>query len=171
MIDDIDLTAPFSQNEMKEKFDLIKVDKMMEISKNLYCLGPIERVTDFEKDNPKLKTFKEGEWVQDKVLDDTALVYVGKKGCYILTACSHSGICNICEKVKRTFNKPIVMIIGGFHLFEMTEQAKKTIEYFNRQNISDVYPCHCTSLIVKGEMIKAGLNVHEVGSGLKLNFD
>lgn len=170
-IDDIDLTAPYTQAEMAEKFDLREVKGCTEISKNLYCLGRVERKVEFEKDNPRLKTFIGGRWIQDKVLDDTALVYNGKDGLLIITACSHSGICNICEQAKRVFDKKILALIGGFHLFELTDQAKKTIEYLKNENIKNLYPCHCTSLIVKAEMIGQGLNVSEVGSGLELSFD
>ena len=169
-IDDIDLTAPYSKAEMAKKFELFEMKDCTEISKNLYCLGPIERKTKFEKDNPKLKTFKKGKWVQDKVLDDTALVYNGKDGLFVISACSHSGICNICEQAKKIFNKKIVAVIGGFHLFELTEQKMQTIEYLKNENIENLYPCHCTSLIVKAEMIRQGLNVHEVGSGLEISF-
>lgn len=170
-IDNTDLTAPYSEAEMASKFDLHKMQECTEISKNLYCLGPIERVTDFEKDNPKLKTKVAGKWVQDRVLDDTALVYNGKDGLFVITACSHSGICNICEQAKRIFKKKISALIGGFHLFELTEQSKRTIEYLKGENIENLYPCHCTSLAVKAEMIRQGLNVHEVGCGLEISFD
>lgn len=169
-IDEIDLTAPYTEKEMSKKFVLNEMKDCTEISKNLYCLGPIARQTKFEKDNPKLKTLKNGKWVQDKVLDDTALVYNGKKGLFVMTACSHSGVCNICEQAKRIFKKKILAVIGGFHLFELTDQAKATIEYLKNENIPDLYPCHCTSLCVKAEMIKQGLNVHEVGSGLEISF-
>ena len=169
-IDSTDLTAPYTKTEMQTKFDLTEVKERTEISHNLFCLGPIARKTAFEKDNPKLKTLKNGHWVQDKVLDDTALVYNGKTGLFVITACSHSGICNICEQAKQIFKKNIIALIGGFHLFELTNQAVKTIEYLKNENIKDLYPCHCTSLLVKAEMLKNGLNVHEVGSGLEINF-
>ena len=56
-------------------------------------------------------------------------------------------------------------------MFDVNEQVKKTIDYFKSQNIKLLYPCHCTSLAVKTEMAKAGLNIGEVGSGLTLTFD
>lgn len=170
-VDKIELTAPFSKEDMSTKFDLIEVKAPTEISKNLFCLGPIERKNNFECDNPHLKTLKNGKWVQDSVIDDTALVYNGKDFIYVITACSHSGICNICEYAKKLFKKPIKAVIGGFHLFELNEQTKKTVEYFKKQNIPELYPCHCTSLLMKAEMYKNKLNINEVGSGLKLQFD
>ena len=128
-IDDCDLTAPYTQETMSEMFDLIEVKNCIKISKNLFCLGPIPRNVKFEKDNKSLITYKNNKWIQDKVLDDTALVYVSKKGLVVITACSHSGICNICEYAKNLFNKNVFAIIGGFHLFDLSEQSKKTQVY------------------------------------------
>ncbi len=47
-------------------------------------------------------------------MDDTALVYKGEKGSYIITGCSHSGICNIAEYAKKVCgDNRILGIIGG----------------------------------------------------------
>ncbi len=164
------ISAPFTQEEMSKRFVLEKIEHPTEISKNIYCLGPIPRITVFEKENPNLKVLKDGMQVQDTVDEDTALVVNGNKHLIIVTGCSHSGICNICEYAKAYFKKPIKAIIGGFHLLQLNEQAKETIAYFKNEEI-DLYPCHCTSLFVKAEMIKQKLNVHDVGSGLELTIE
>lgn len=170
-IDDIDLTAPYTELEMAEKYTLENIKEVTEISPNLYCLGPIPRENSFEKDNPHLKTLIGDKWVQDKVEDDTALVYDGKDGLSIITACSHSGICNIIAYAKKVFNKKVNLVIGGYHLFDLNEQTKSTIEFLKNENIPKLYPCHCTSLFVKSEMYKQGLNINEVGSGLELDIN
>lgn len=59
------------------------------------------------------------------MLDDTAIEYKGKNGIYIITGCSHSGICNIIEYAKKVCNDDRVLgIIGGFHLFNKNEQLE-----------------------------------------------
>ena len=35
-------------------------------------------------------------------------------------------------------------VIGGFHLMENNNQTKKTVTYFKEQNISQIFPSHCT---------------------------
>lgn len=167
----INISAPFSKEEMNKLFTLRKIDRPVEISENLFCLGPIPRVTEFEKPASVLKVKKADKLVDDEVDEDTALVFNGKEGLYIITGCSHSGICNICEYAQKYFKKPIKVIIGGFHLLELNEQARKTIAYLKKQNIQILYPCHCTNLHVKAEMIKQELNVQETGSGLELEFE
>ena len=50
----------------------------------------------------------------------------GKDGLVIITACSHSGICNIIEYSKSLFpNTKIHSIIGGFHLLKVDDKLKK----------------------------------------------
>ena len=108
--------------------------------------------------------------VDDYVMDDTALVYKSEKGIYIITGCSHSGICNIVEYAKEVCNDNRVLgIIGGFHLFEVSEQVNKTIEYFKENNIKELYPCHCTSFAVKAEIHKT-IPIKEVGVGLEIQW-
>jgi len=103
-------------------------------------------------------------------MDDTALVYQSENGIYIITGCSHSGICNIIEYAKQVCNDNRVLgVIGGFHLFEVNEQTNKTIDYLNQNNLKELYPCHCTSFAVRAEMHKI-LPVKEVGVGLELNW-
>lgn len=168
--DKLNISAPLKKHEMEEKFNLIECSEIKEISKNLYFLGKIPRVTSFEKDNPHLQIKVKNKFVTDPFEDDSALVYNSENGLFIITGCSHSGICNIAERAKNIFNKKIIGIIGGFHLLENNERAKQTIKYLKEENIETLYPCHCTCLNVKADMINCGLNVIEVGSGLKLNI-
>lgn len=89
----------------------------------------------------------------DLLLDDSALVYHTSDGLYILTGCSHSGICNIIEYAKTLFpDRPVLGVIGGFHLFQCDQRLQDTIAYFQAQNLQHLYPCHCVSFRAKAEM-------------------
>ncbi len=169
-IGDLNISVPYSKEELSKKFEMIESKEPIMVSKNIYFLGTIPRVTKFETANLNLKTKENGDFVVDKFEDDSALVYDIDKGIFIIAGCSHSGICNICEYAKKLFNKKIIGIIGGFHLLQDNEQSIKTVEYLKKQNIENLYPCHCTSLHMKARMINEGLNVLDVGSGLELVF-
>lgn len=164
------ISAPYTKEELSKNFELIECKNPMQISENLYFLGTIPRVTDFESADKNLETKIGGEFVEDSFEDDSALVYVGEKGLNIIAGCSHSGICNICEYAKKLFNKKISCIIGGFHLLQDNKQAISTIFYLKNEKIDKLYPCHCTGLHIKARMINEGLNVFDVGSGLELEF-
>lgn len=151
-------------NDVKE---FISTDKPYKITDNLYYLGQINRNLEFE--NRSIGYLNNGK--EDIVEDDSALVYKTKSGLFIITACSHSGICNIVEQAKALFNENrIVGIIGGFHLLNDDNQLKETIKYFKDNNINELYPCHCVSLTAKAKMMDVA-KVHEVGVGLKLEID
>ena len=93
-----------------------------------------------------------------------------KEDIYIITGCSHSGICNIIEYAKKvTGNNNVLGIIGGFHLFDTNNRVTKTIEYFKENNITELYPCHCTSFKVKSA-INNIIPIKEVGVGLTIEW-
>lgn len=119
------------------------------------------------------EVFKDNQWQDDLNFDDSAMVYKGKDGLVIITACSHSGICNIIEYSKSLFPNTkihsINSIIGGFHLLKVDDKLRKTIDYLKEQDIDIIYPAHCTCLQAKIQMAKY-MNIQEVGVNLKLEF-
>lgn len=141
------------------------------ISEHIVYLGEIPIFNDFESRYIIGKSIIHGEKVDDVVEEDSAIVYKGSNGLFIITGCSHSGICNIIEYAKKVCNdNRIYGVIGGFHLFENDERLKRTIKYLKDNNIKFLYPCHCVSLKAKIEMAKQ-MEIIEVGVGLELDID
>ena len=170
VVDNLKVCSPILEEELKEKCKLILSREPIKVSKNIIFLGEIPQINDFENRKPIGKQIN-GEYAEDDyVMDDSALVYKSENGIYIITACSHSGICNIIEYAKQVCKDNRVLgLIGGFHLFEVTEQVNKTIDYLKQNNIRELYPCHCTSFAVRAEIHK-NLPVKEVGVGLEINW-
>lgn len=170
VLDDLKVCSPILEKELKEKCNLILTKEPKRISKNLIFLGEIPKINNFENRKPIGKQINGVRLDDDYVMDDTALVYKSEKGIYIITGCSHSGICNIVEYAKRVCKDSKVLgIIGGFHLFELNEQVNKTIDYLKENNIKELYPCHCTSFTVKAQIHKF-MPIKEVGVGLEINW-
>lgn len=170
VIDNLKICSPILEKELKGKCNLFLTKEPKKISKNITFLGEIPKSNDFEQRKPIGRQNIDGNFTDDYVMDDTALVYQSGKGIYIITGCSHSGICNIVEYAKRVCNeKRVLGIIGGFHLFEVSDRVNKTIEYLKENDIKELYPCHCTSFAVRAEMSK-DLKVKEVGVGLEINW-
>ncbi len=169
-IDNLKICSPILEQELSLKCNLILSQKPLKVSQNITFLGEIPKTNSFENRKIIGKQVSGGKSTDDYVLDDTALVYKSTKGIYIITGCSHSGICNIIEYAKEVAEDNRVLgVIGGFHLFEVDEQVKKTIHYLVENNIELLYPCHCTSFAVKAEIHKS-IPVREVGVGLELNW-
>lgn len=163
--DNIDIGSPISLDNLKIK-EYIDGTNGYKITENLFFLGQIPRT--FEYENNIIGNLNNGD--PDNVLDDSALVYKNNNELFIITGCSHSGICNIIEQSKKiTGINKIKGIIGGFHLFEKDEKLQKTIEYFINNDIKNLYPCHCVSQTVKCELSKY-FNVAEVAVDFELEI-
>lgn len=160
-----------SLREISERFTVTLSKTPVNISKNLVFLGQIPQYNTFEY-RKQIGRMQQGlAWQPDYLLDDSALVYKSSLGLYIITGCSHSGICNICEHAKAVCGDDrIVGIIGGLHLLECDLQLEQTIVYLLQQNISQFYPCHCVTFEAKCRMHHRRLPVKEVGVGLRLQW-
>lgn len=90
----------------------------------------------------------------DDFQHEQSLVFETNEGLIILNSCSHSGIDNIVEEVKKSFKgKKVLAVIGGFHLMgligtsSMRIKAKEVEELGNRLvdlEVEHIYTCHCT---------------------------
>lgn len=161
-----DIGAPYTAEQLQSLCTLHLSEHPVQISDHLWFLGQIPRHFDFEnRAIAHSYTVIDGTAQPDCLIDDTALVYNGADGLTIITGCSHSGICNICRYAQELFdNKPVVRIIGGFHLFDTDDRLQQTIAYLETLHLKELYPCHCVSLASKITMAKS-LPVKEVGTG------
>ena len=105
-------------------------------------------------------------------MDDSALVYNGAEGLFVITGCSHSGICNILSYARSVTDtkQPIQGVIGGFHLMEENRQLDETVQFLKTNTTGTLYPCHCVCLKAKHRMMME-LPVEEVGVGMKLELE
>lgn len=165
---EVEIGAPFSEEKMKKNGNLILSKTPVRLSENLTFLGEIPSQNDFEKRADIGEQNTGGVWEADQVMDDTALVYQSEKGLFIITGCSHSGICNIIEYSKQVCkDHRILGVLGGFHIFDTDMRLEKTIEYLMENQVEKIYPCHCVSFRAKAKMNEL-LKVCEVGVGLEL---
>lgn len=166
------ICSPYSYDLLNDYFNIRTSEKPINISKNIIFLGQIPTILDFEKRESMGNIKIDGVYKSDYLYDDSAIVYKGSKGIFIITGCSHSGICNIIEYAKKVCKTTkVIGVLGGFHLIKDDEKLNKTIEYFSKNKINNIYPCHCTSLLAKSRFIsKLNKKVKEVGVGLKLNI-
>lgn len=160
----------FSSEELKKKYKLTVSKDPIHISSKITFLGEIPTYFEFEKRKPVGFLQENSFSLPDYVMDDTALAYNTGKGLFIITGCSHSGICNIIQYAKHVCKEEKILgVIGGFHLFDTSEQLNETIAYFEKNNVTKLYPCHCVSFSAKAEIHKH-IPIYEVGVGLSINI-
>lgn len=159
-----------SQEKLAKHFPPQLSAQPQRLSERLVFLGEIPRRNDFEG----TLTFgrKDGAAEDDRVIEDSALVYESKEGLVILTGCSHAGICNIIEYAREVCHDTrVVDVVGGFHLQDPPKrQLEETLAYFEALRPQCVHACHCTDLASKIALARVA-NVQEVGVGLSLEYD
>lgn len=164
------ICAQYNAEMLEQKCRLTLSDRPIKLSGNLTFLGEIPQMVDFEPRDAIGEMRTDNGATEDFVMDDSAVVYRGEDGLFLITGCSHSGICNIAEYAKLVCkDERIAGIIGGFHLFDTGSRLEQTIAYFKENRITQLYPCHCTSFAVRAEINKQ-IPITEVGVGMKLTI-
>ena len=167
----LNISIPVSEDYLRERFTPVFTKEPYWLDESLVFLGEIPRINAFENKEAVGELCCGACWQGDYVLDDSALGYCASDGIYIITGCSHAGICNIVEYAKKVTGKEQVKgIIGGLHLFSgCSEQAVQTIAYLKANVRGTIYPCHCTNLAAKAALY-GSLPLGEVGVGLALEW-
>jgi len=63
----------------------------------------------------------------------------------IITGCSHPGIIEIIEKVRKNLPEPVYLVMGGFHLMDKDERVvEMMVKRFRELGVSKAGPTHCT---------------------------
>lgn len=142
-----DADAPHAYDEIESRirsdFEIVAVEGPTEIAPGAFFLGQI----------PRVKAFEKGVFFDDPMPDDTALAFQTDKGVVVVTGCSHSGICNICEHAKSVTGQRLHGVVGGFHLMHKEEPAvEETIAYFEAEAPEVFLPVHCVEFDIQARM-------------------
>ena len=118
------------------------------LSKKIFLTGQIPRKTSFEKVEEEFYIKSGNSWINDKLLDDQALVINTTSGLVLILGCSHSGLINTLRYVKEvTGKKDFYFVIGGTHLRSANqEKIEKTIAALGEFNIQKLILTHCTGI-------------------------
>lgn len=109
--------------------------------------GQIERTNDFEKGSLSLEARVGDKWETDAFHDDQAIaIHVKDKGLVVLSGCSHAGIINTVNYIKKvTGIERIHGVMGGFHLPGPDMSiARSTVAQMKQFDLDYIVPMHCT---------------------------
>lgn len=68
-----------------------------------------------------------------------------REGVVIVVGCSHPGIEKIVYRASEITGKPVIMVIGGFHLGRVSqERLESVVEAFRTAGVKAVFPIHCS---------------------------
>ena len=120
-------------------FNLDLSINIKQITRNVYFLGEIPTVYDFEAKNIGHTCFG-----KDKLNDDSGLVIKTSKGLILISGCAHSGVCSMIDFTENKFEQKVICVLGGLHLLDK-DKTNQTIEYLkHKKNLKIIYG-HCVN--------------------------
>ncbi len=137
------LGIKWDEDEIASKFKLQTSRHPIQLSDQIFFLGEIPRINDFES---KKTAFQKADGTDDFVMDDSGLAIITSKGLVVVSGCAHSGICNMTAyAIKVTGIEKVHLVIGGFHLLNDDEITQMTIDWMKTMQVEQLIPSHCTS--------------------------
>ncbi len=99
-----------------------------------------------------------------------AIMLETQEGIILLAGCAHSGIEAIVQRAKEQFNQEILLLLGGFHLFNKEEdELEKIITNIKALKTRYVCPSHCTGERAK-KRFKEHFQDHYIDGGLGIDL-
>ena len=126
----------FSQ-ETKERIaslgvPVVEVAGPMEIKAGIYTTGQIKGI------------------YAGRDIYEQAIVIKNARGLAIITGCAHPGIATIVNKVREYFSEPLLLVAGGFHLKEASQETiGKIIDMLKSIGVQKVAPLHCSGALAQ----------------------
>ena len=123
-----------------------------------YVSGYVPRKVPYEQGIPNHVTLRGDNWVPDEEIADERYIacHVRGRGIVVFSACSHSGIVNVCRDVfsKSSINLPIFGIVGGLHLAGAAVQDRiyETVSDLVELRPRVVLAGHCTGWRAKAHL-------------------
>ncbi|UCF10608.1 MAG: MBL fold metallo-hydrolase [Candidatus Bipolaricaulota bacterium] len=103
-------------------------------------------------------------------IPEQALLLDGADGPVLITGCAHPGVVKLARRATELVNRPLSLVLGGFHLMNRKEhEIRGVIEDLRRLGIERLAPCHCTGEKAVGAMREAfGDGFIEVAAGSRI---
>ena len=127
----------------------------------------------FEVSGPK-KLF-EGVYTtgeQGRILKEQSVIIEKEQGVLVITGCAHPGVVTIAKNAKKELDKPIDLLLGGFHLIGAPRfMVNGIINSLKKLGVKKVAPCHCTGDEAIALFAKAYKDRFiSVGTGTRISF-
>lgn len=124
------------------------------IHEGITVSGEIPRFTEFEEVPKNFYVEKNGKKTHDLMLDEQMLIIEDNGEIAIFLGCSHPGVINSLNYVKKLFpDKKIKLLIAGMHLENVSHtRLQMTMKHIKDMDIQKVVPLHCTGFEAMCEM-------------------
>ena len=137
--------------KMKVRHQVLKSEngttEINELIPGIWAVCGFPRVIPEEKDNPSFVVERNGISAPeiDDFRDEICIVADVHDSLVLIIACSHPGIMNMLEAIKKKFNKKISAILGGIHLLDADKtRINRFFNYIASPEITCVGLSHCS---------------------------
>ncbi|MGC9181387.1 MBL fold metallo-hydrolase [Thermogladius sp.] len=156
-----------------ERFRTLLTKSAFELAPGTWFLGEVERYYDNKYAVKGFKKLREGELVDDSVLDDTGMAIRLGSTTLVLAGCSHSGISNIVRKARKAAGGDELVVLGGLHLANAdAETVSRVVSELENEGVEEVYAGHCTGLRGEAELLKVyGDRMRKIHSGFTITAE
>ena len=113
---------PLSQAELGQLADLHLSDAPVQVLPGLWTTGEIADRHEVEGRSRYHAVRTDDDWQPDPYRDDMSMVLETNQGLVVVCGCCHAGLLNTLDHVQRTFERPIIAILGGTHLVAADEE-------------------------------------------------
>ena len=131
---------------------------VLELTDNLFLLGPFERKSPVQDGNINNRYFREDNSFKLDLLDDEQVLGIKTpEGLVLVSACTHNGLINTAEQaLEMTGAEKIHAILGGLHTYRCSEEEISGLAHWlNEQGVSLLLCSHCTGLEAAGILKKS----------------
>jgi len=168
-----EIGAPFTRAELEDLAYLYLTSDPVKISNKIYTTGEVRDRLEFEQKGLKVFMIKDGRLAEDPLLDDVSMCIDHDDGIVVVSGCSHAGIISITRRCMDVLDRREVRaVIGGFHLINASkDRISKTVDWFKKLKVREIYTGHCTGLDAE-YMIKEAFRdrFHKLYSGMKIEI-
>jgi 7,8-dihydropterin-6-yl-methyl-4-(beta-D-ribofuranosyl)aminobenzene 5'-phosphate synthase len=122
-----------------------RVDGNFKLADNIYlCPHYTENLDAIGKKN-NMYVKRDDKWYPDDFAHEQSLVFDTEEGLVIFNCCSHAGADNIINEVSKKFQKPVKLMVGGFHLYSQSEgEVVDFSQRLKQSEVKGIYTGHCT---------------------------
>lgn len=119
-----------------------------QIGPGIWVTGPVPRVHPERNWSGSRRVERDGQWVEDTLVEDQSLVLDTERGLVVLAGCGHAGIVNTVTHARAKIRAaPVHAAIGGFHLLDANDELLAwTARELGAVGLAQFYGGHCTGL-------------------------
>lgn len=151
---------------------IVRVDGNFKLLDDVYLVPHYTENLDEIGRKNNMYVRRDKKWHPDDFSHEQSLVFDTDKGLVVFNCCSHGGADNIINEVSKQFDKPVAMMIGGFHIFKQSkEEVVALSKRLKQTGVKEIYTGHCTGQksfeVMQGEL---GSMVRQLKAGLVIEF-